>query len=250
MMTNRQRPKRFIIAPDPHGVEQDPESCAAIVAFAREFKPDIAVINGDLFDFAALRRGASADEQQQALDEDYDAGISFAESFLTTARERHLLLGNHDKRIYDLLDSADGRMKTLGRQCVERFERWADHLRVQLYPYDARDGVLRLGNLNVVHGFFCGQNACAQHSRVYGNVVFGHVHSIESFQTPGLKQQEARAIGCLCKLDLKYMAHRTAKLRWANGFAYGFLYPNETYTLFQARKIDGTFHVATDFRTF
>lgn len=244
------RARRFIIAPDVHGIEQDEKSCHSLLEFARDFRPDIAVQNGDLFDFAALRRGADADERQSTLDEDYDAGTDFADRFFGLAKERHLLLGNHDKRIYDLLDSCDGRLKTLGRQCIEKFEKWADKKKARLYPYDARTGVLQLGHLAVVHGFFTGANACASHSRVYGNCVFGHVHSIESYQTPGLKQQEARAIGCLCKLDMPYINHKTAKLRWANGFAYGFLYPDDTYTLFQARKINDCFHVATEFNVF
>lgn len=244
------KPKRFVIAPDPHGIERDEDSCNAIVSFCKDFRPDIAIINGDLFDFASIRRGASADEQKQELGEDYEAGVEFAERFYRVSGERHLLLGNHDKRIYDLLGGADGRLATLGRKCVDDFEKWTRRQKIQTYPYDARLGVMKLGQLNVIHGFHTGANACASHSRVYGNVVFGHIHSIESYQTPGLKQQEARAIGCLCKLDMPYINHRTAKLRWSNGFAYGFLYADGTYTILQARKINNTFHVATNFETY
>lgn len=246
----RPKTKKFVIAPDPHGNEQDEKSCSACVEFCRDFKPDVAVINGDLWDFAALRKGASQDEQSVALDDDYDAGVSFAEKFFGRASEKYLLFGNHDDRVFRLLDASDGRMRSLGRACVQNIENWTSKSSIKTLPYDARYGVLPLGHLNVVHGYFTGQNACASHSRVYGNVVFGHVHSIESYQTPGLKIQEARAIGCLCKLDLPYVNHKTAKLRWSNGWGYGFLYPNGTYILFQARKIDGQFHVATDFKSF
>lgn len=243
-------PKRFIIAPDPHGMEQDYHSTKALTAFAKDFRPDIAIINGDLFDFAALRKGASEDEKAVALNDDYDAGIEFAESFLTKAPERHLLWGNHDHRIFELCHSANGPTRSLGEMAVERITNWTKGRKVQTYPYDSRLGVLRLGHLNIVHGFFAGQNACAQHARVYGNCVFGHVHSIESYQVPGLDQKEARSIGCLCKLDLPYINTKTAKLRWANGFAYGFLYDDGTYTILQARKINGSFHVATDFHSY
>jgi hypothetical protein len=110
----------------------------------------------------------------------------------------------------------------------------------KLWPYDARSGVLELGKLSVIHGFHTGASACATHSRIYGNVVFGHVHSVESFQTPGLKQREARAIGCLCKLNMDYANRKTGKLRWAHGFAYGLLFANGEYQLEQARYIGKT----------
>lgn len=242
--------RRFVIAPDPHGLERDEKACDAIVEFSKDFRPDIVICNGDLFDFAALRKGASDDERQRDLDTDFEMGIEFGERFFRTGRERHFLFGNHDTRLYNLLDSANGPTRTLGRQCIERIDRWCERLRMRQYPYDSRDGVLNLGHLSVIHGFHTGVNACASHSRVYGNVVFGHVHSIESYQTPGLKQQEARAIGCLCKLDMLYINHKTAKLRWANGWAYGFSYPDGTYSIFQARKINNTFHVATNFKEF
>lgn len=241
------KPRRFIIVSDIHGSERDEASCNAAVAFAKDFRPDIGVINGDLFDFASLRRGASDSERAQSLAEDWDAGEEFGHRFFRHCKERHFLLGNHDTRVYDLLENTDGRLKDHGRDCVAKLEGWAKIQRAKLYPYDSRLGVLALGHLNVVHGFHCGASACANHSRIYGNVVFGHVHSIESFQTPGLSQQEARAIGCMCKLDLGYINHKTAKLRWANGFVAGLLFPDGSYTLFQARKINGTFHIPTDF---
>jgi hypothetical protein len=195
-------------------------------------------------------RGASQDEQAQDLSLDYDMGVEFAEAIFGTAKERHFLYGNHDTRVFGLLDSSDGRMRSLGLECCGKITKWTSKNRIQTYPYDSRTGVLKLGHLHIIHGFHTGVSACAAHSRVYGNTLFGHVHSIESYQTPGLDQKEARAIGCLCKLDMPYINHKTAKLRWANGFAYGFLYEDQTYTLFQARKINGRFHVATGFGTF
>lgn len=242
--------RRFIIAPDVHGIERDEVSCNAIVEFAKDFKPHVAICLGDLFDFASLRKGASEDEKQQALGDDYSAGVDFGERFFRTAQERHFLLGNHDKRLYDLLESADGRLRTLGQDCVTKLETWCRKLRIQTYPYDSRHGVLKLGHLTIIHGFHTGMHACAAHSRVYGNTLFGHIHSIESYQTPGLDQKEARAIGCLCKLDMPYIDTKTAKLRWANGWAYGWTYPDGTYSVFQARKINNTFHVATNFKEF
>ena len=59
---------------------------------------------------------------------------------------------------------------------------------------------------------------------------------------------EARGIGACCRLDMPYNAHQTGKLRHQNAFCYGLLFEDGTYQINQAKKIDGRFYVASDFR--
>jgi hypothetical protein len=47
---------------------------------------------------------------------------------------------------------------------------------------------------------------------------------------------------------MDYVAAKTAKLRWGNGWAYGVLFPDGTYQLWQTRKINDTFYAATDIK--
>jgi predicted phosphodiesterase len=242
--------RKFIVAPDIHGSEMDETACKAILAFSRDFKPDVRVISGDLWDFSAIRVGASEDERAVSMRDDFEAGRDFANAFFAGGKENHLMLGNHDVRAYDLANAADAVRADLGKRMVADIEATAKRNRAKLWPYDSRYGVLELGHLKVVHGYHTGMAACAAHSRIYGNVIFGHIHSIESFQTPGIKQQEARAIGCLCKLDMPYADRKTAKLRWAHGWAYGWLHDDGTYTIHQARKIGGQFHASTEIKAY
>lgn len=237
-------PKRFIVVSDIHGDKQDRNATGAALAFTADFKPEIRVIAGDLWDFGAIRRGASAEEQAESMTEDYKAGRVFAAQFFKGGTENYLMLGNHDVRAWDLARSPDAVRKGLGVRMCEDITATAAECRAKVLPYDSRYGVLEIGHLKVVHGYHTGAGACASHSRIYGNVIFGHVHSIESFQTPGLKQQEARAIGCLCKLDQDYADRKTGKLRWAHGFAYGWLFQDGTYQLNQARSVKGKFYAS------
>jgi hypothetical protein len=153
-------------------------------------------------------------------------------------------------RIFDLAASKEGVRQDLGARMVADVQALARKNKAKLWPYDSREGVLQIGKLNVVHGYHAGMSACAAHSRIYGNVIFGHVHSIESFQTPGLQQQEARAIGCLCKLDMDYVNRKTGKLRWAHGWAAGYLFEDGTYTLWQIRGVNGRFYAPTGLECF
>ena len=244
------KPKRFVVVSDIHGDKQDTRATDAALAFTADFKPEVRVIAGDLWDFGAIRRGASAEEQAESMASDYEAGAVFANKFFKGGSEKHLLLGNHDIRPYDLAHSVDGVRSDLGKRMVKDIAALAKANRAKVLPYDSRYGVLSIGHLNVVHGYHTGANACASHSRIYGNVIFGHVHSIEAYQTPGLKQQEARAIGCLCKLDQDYADRKTGKLRWAHGFAYGWSFPDGTYQLHQARSINGNFYASHEIKSY
>ena len=243
-------PIPFQVVADIHGSQIDERASEACLAFTESFKPAIRVIAGDLWDFSAIRKGASADEQAQGMAEDYEDGVAFANRFFKGGKENHLMMGNHDVRVYDLAGSCDGVRGDLGQRMVMDIESLARKNKAKLWPYDSRLGVLEIGKLKVVHGYHTGMSACAHHSRIYGNVIFGHVHSIESFQTPGLNQQEARAIGCLCKLDLDYANRKTGKLRWAHGWAAGYLFEDGTYTLWQIRGINGKFYAPTGLQCF
>jgi hypothetical protein len=238
--------KRFVIAPDVHGIEQDPYAVESFHRFVADFKPEVRIIAGDLWDFAAIRNGATPEEKAQSMASDFEAGCNFANRLFKGGKENHLLLGNHDVRLWDMQHSLDATRRDLAERMVADVMRNIKGWKCQMLPYDSRHGVLKLGHLTVVHGYHTGANACAAHARIYGNVVFGHIHSIEAFQTPGLDQKEARSIGCLCRLDMEYAARKTGKLKWAQGWAYGWLHHDGTYTIHQARKIGDKFYASKE----
>ena len=239
-----------MVVSDIHGNEQDEATVAASLAFAADFNPTIRVIAGDLWDFRQLRKGASDEEKAGTLEDDWEAGLTFANAFFKGGKENHFLRGNHDERMWHHADACTGAMRDFAREGIKRIEGYAKKWRAKMLPYDSAHGVLKLGNLSVIHGYHAGASAASMHARVYGNVIFGHVHTIESCAVPSLVPAEARSIGCLCKRDMGYMANRTGKLRWGNGWAYGLSYPDGSYTLLQARKINGKFTCATDFKTY
>ena len=51
--------KKFIIVSDIHGNMADMVAIRAALAFTKDFNPEIRVIAGDLWDFSAIRKGAS-----------------------------------------------------------------------------------------------------------------------------------------------------------------------------------------------
>ena len=242
------KPLRFQIVSDIHGILKDQRACDAALAFRRDFKPDIRIIAGDIWDFGAIRKGASDEERSVSMRDDFDSGREFADEFFVGGGVKHMMLGNHDLRPFILAQSPDAVRRDLGEKMVHDIKEVARRASAKLWPYDARTGVLELGHLRVLHGYHTGMNACAAHARIYGNCVFGHIHSIESFQTPGLQQKEARSIGCLCDLNPDYANTKTGKLKWGHGFAFGFLFSDGSYTINQVRDTNGVFYAQTDLK--
>jgi hypothetical protein len=242
--------QRFVVVSDNHGDMADAASVGALWSFMKEWKPEIRVHAGDNYDFRNLRKGASDEEKAASLADDWEAGNDFLRRFFDGGASNHFLRGNHDERIYDFAGNATGVIRDYANDGIKQLEATVKKCRAKMLPYDSDLGVLDLGKLSVVDGFHAGVGACRTHAAIYGNAIFGHVHTIETASVASREPAEARSIGCLCKRDMDYVNKKTGKLRWAQGWAYGLLFADGTYQLFQTRNIGGQFYAATEIKTF
>lgn len=238
--------KRFLVASDVHGSQQDAESNRVLFSFIKDFKPDIRILAGDLWDFAPLRKKASEDEKRQSMVEDYRAGIEWLKEF----RPHHFLRGNHDERLWELAESGNGVMADYALSGVAEIHSIIRKLNCRFYPYHKRDGVMRLGSLKILHGFSCGIHAARQTALIYGACLFGHVHTIDEHSIAGLERRVARSIGCLCRLDMDYNSRMPNTLRQAHGFAFGILMDNGQYVVNQAEEINGKWIIPSSFKEY
>ena len=242
--------QRFIVVSDNHGDMADEASVGALWTFMKEWKPEIRVHAGDNYDFRNLRKGASDEEKAASLADDWEAGNDFLRRFFNGGASNHYLRGNHDERLYEFRNSCSGMLRDYATDGIKQMEAVVKKCRAKMLPYDSDLGVLDLGKLSVLHGFHAGVGACRLHAAIFGNSIFGHVHAIETASVASREPAEARSIGCLCRKDMDYINKKTGKLRWAQGWAYGLLYPDGNYMLFQTRNIGGQFYAATEIKTF
>jgi hypothetical protein len=234
---------KFIVASDLHGDKQDPSAVRVLAGFIAAFQPDIRVFAGDLWDFRSIRKGAGEEERRESMSEDFDAGMAWLEQF----RPQHFLLGNHDQRLYDLAENDNGVVSDYAAKGVLDIEAACRKQKTKILPYHKRNGILKLGNLKILHGFHCGIYASRQTALVYGSALFGHTHVIDQHAVGGLDRRVARNIGCLCALDMGYNSRNPNTLRQAHGFAYGVL--NERtgdFHVWQAEGIEGKWVLPSD----
>jgi len=211
---------RFQAGFDVHGDKQDAKACKVFFDFAKDWKPDIRVMGGDLFDFRPLRRKAGEEERRESMRADFEAGVQWLKEF----KPNHYLRGNHCERLWELAAADKGVESDYAFQGVHEIETLTERLKCKVYPYHKKRGVARLGTtLSIIHGFASGVNCARETARQYsaGTVLFGHVHVIDSHSTASIDRRVAHCCGCLCDLDMPYATRSPGTLRQAHGFSYG-----------------------------
>ncbi len=237
--------KKFIFASDVHGSEQDVLANKALFKFLAEYKPDLRIMGGDLFDFAALRKKASEEEKRTSIRTDFEAG----RDWLTRFKPTDFLKGNHDERLWKLAEEDRGPISDYAKTLTQWIEEDCRKLKCPVFPYDKRHGIVRIGNLKCLHGFTTGIGAARKMAQVYGACLFGHGHGIQMASIEGLEQRTARMAGCLCKLDLPYVEASMGSLMWRHGWIYGIVDEKTgNYEAFQAQEIEGKYVVLTGMR--
>jgi predicted phosphodiesterase len=244
--------KTYVVVADNHGDMIDPVMEAKFFAWLEAAKPQVVIHAGDLFDFRAIRSGASLMEKQESMAADYEAGMAFAKRLFSYGKERHWLRGNHDERMWDLLHNESGPLHDHATRVVKDTEAAMRKMKVSTRPYDSRLGVLEIGHLCVIHGYGAGGIASARDAALtYKSCIFGHCHAQDVIPVKALRGPSvAMGTGCLCKIDMPYNARQTNKLRHQQGWVYGSLFANGEYSAFQAKRIGDTVHAATSFKDF
>lgn len=237
--------QRFIFCSDLHGDRQDPDTVEALFRFLVEWKPEIVIFGGDLVDLRPLRKGAGADEKRESMRADIDAGREFIDRLFSFGKpgQRYFHDGNHDHRLTEAAESSDGPLADLAGLGLRERNSQLKRLRAHVLPYHKRNGVLRIGHLKTLHGFFCGVFATRQHAQVYGGCLVGHTHVVDEHAVPGLERRVARSVGALCLLDMDYNSRQPNTLRQAHGWAWGVVNSKTgNYFTYQAEKIDGVWN--------
>ncbi len=206
----------FAIAFDLHGNAQHAPTVKAFHAHCRNAKPKIRVLGGDVWDFPRLRRGAEGGDLKKPLLPDFEAGCSFIETF----RPNDVLLGNHDHRLWRAATDDTHRDHELSAKLVAEFKVTQKRLGFRLHPY-SKTRVVKVGPLNVLHGFYSGINAARQHALVYGPCLFGHVHTGEHSVVPrfGARQEAWSAPWMGARPD--YAEQTPSTMKWVNGWMAG-----------------------------
>lgn len=239
--------KKIVIVSDSHGDKIDRKAEKLLLSFVKEFKPDLRLHLGDYLNAEAFRNGADEWERKIGLKADVGAALRFLEQY----RPTHLLDGNHDDRLPLYVHHSPSPLAEYVAEKLQEVEVLSRLLRTVRLPYDKRKGILKIGKMKALHGFFAGSNAGKQHALAFGSCVFGHTHRFSSVSVPGAHsggRAVARGVGALCSLDMEYNARHVDTLAQAQGWIYGVMDDRGRYWLNNAEIVNGKVAVFEGFK--
>lgn len=229
----------FVAAGDLHGDRQDITAVRAFKKFVKEFDPKKRIFLGDIWDFRAIREGAKKDEKRHSMQADFDAGMEFLKWY----KPNVITLGNHDQRLWDLVEKDGvkkaGPLTDLAKLFISEFEELTASNSTTVLPFDKRRGIYKYNGQKFGHGFVGGKNAASEMAQVYGNIIFGHIHAVDVASEPGDEPRVARSVGCLCQLDMSYNRSHLTAMRQQHGWSYGAFLPDNRTEILQATINDG-----------
>ena len=217
----------MLVWSDVHWPFQDDRAVSIVRQVGADLQPRAIVMAGDNYDFFELSDHRPPKEIEEDMQATLDQGTAHLADMkaITGAEEAYFLGGNHEDRWDRLLLQArrDIRYRQLLR--LPKIQRSMDFSHVvgfeelgyEYLPYTEGKPLIVNDKLLITHGNNTNKHVATSMLGKYGkNVMFGHMHRIQSFTQRDLKGQEAGwCIGCLCTLD----PHYTIFADWHQGFA-------------------------------
>ena len=213
--------KKWMAVGCSHGIHIDPEARKAVLQFKEKWKPDTTLHLGDFIDLAALRAGARANPDCSDRAKDIAEDVTEGVDFLRELRPQHILFGNHEHRLYSLVDSPNALAAHAANTVLQDINDCAKELKARVYPYNVRS-YAQIGDMKCLHGFVYNVNAVRDTAESYGcKILMAHIHRCEAARARTLNGASGYALGMLMRFDPDYASQRRATLAWSQGFAWG-----------------------------
>lgn len=220
-----------------------------VLPFAKEQKPDIVIQLGDILDLPSLSQHEKHLEIDEALDyavDDFKYGSEWLKELhsYTPKAKWYILEGNHDFRCKSFCSSRRQRHLLSSLDITKRldFDSYPD---LTWVPYwSDKERLVTFGKAKFAHGLSVAKNHPKVMTERYPgtNIYYAHVHDSQSYSPATyLKDSlnEARSLGCLCRLKQPYLMG--APTNWCQMISLMYLFKDGTYTLHPIPIIKGKF---------
>ena len=203
-----------------HGDLADLRIQNEVLAFRKEFRPEIRIELGDLIDTAAFRSGArgTPDEAKKIEPDEFAAG-----SWLTRFEPTVVLWGNHDWRLQKMMQSQNAILSYAAGMLWNSLQETTRKLKAKTYPYDIAKGWCEIGGTWYTHGYFFNESAVRDHAEYIGGpVVMAHLHRALEERGRTRSNSKSFCVGMLGDPSkFEYARFRRATSRWSHGCVWG-----------------------------
>lgn len=244
---------KFIYAVDMHwGYERvnghkkplhDLKAINAMLAFAADFKPDHFILGGDIIDCGVIshhnhgKPGATEGLKLLTDMQECRANVIKPIEKLSSTSNLVFIKGNHEAWLDQLMEQQPTLEGILDLDVLLSLDNWL------VIP---QGGQYDLGKLTFLHGdtISGGEHvAKAAVTNYERSVRFGHYHTYQTYSKTAPSEYKngktGVAVPCLCSKTPKYGKGKPNK--WVQGFQWGFVSENGSYTDYTSVIIDGKF---------
>jgi len=226
-MTEALTRTRFIVGFDRHAPEFDPTVDKIFGDFLKDFKPHRRIAGGDWLNC------------DQITDYPYDYETDLKDDVEETNEKLDLwkitdyLEGNHEERL-----GRCGLVRKGIRSLLNpRYLLELDKRGIRYFPYDRKRGVLKLGKLSILHGFYINEYVAAKTAAAYGCCMFGHAHRFQVFQPRStFVNHTGFSIGMMGNVDQSWEKGKPPSGHM-QGFVFGYLHRNGHFDLYPVRIV-------------
>jgi hypothetical protein len=224
---------KMIGQPDTHLKFVDVAAYHCFKKFMKWYKPDVDMIFGDYLDCEGISHWPSEDLEPRRLVPEIALGrkdLAHRNSLTPATSTRVYLEGNHCawiQRSFSQMPQFFDGIENLGYDFSLRGLLNLDSLGYNLYPLNT---LVKIGNAHFTHGMFTGNNHAKKHMSTFkANIYYGHLHDNQTYnETSIYGNLEAASIGCLARLDAKFLKGRANN--WVHGFGIWEFFPSGEFT--------------------
>lgn len=211
----------------------------AVLAFAKDLKPDHIIINGDGFDFYDLSSHVRDPERLGRMQREIDG---FEDEVLVPlsklkAKSYTYTMGNHEHRLRKYLWHQAPELSGLHGLSVPTL------LKLPMYGFTYEERHIMLGShLAVMHGHLLSTQSAltarAHFLRHGTSVLIGHSHRIGTYMVRDLRGvHEAVEQGCLCEFEVEWDRFPN----WQQGFAVVYVFSDGTFSIQVVKVVNREF---------
>jgi hypothetical protein len=192
----------------------------------RQFKRDFGECRhielGDVLDTACLRSGArGTKDEAEPLEHDLRTGLDWVREMAPS----DWLIGNHDRRPYDLMDYPSAIISELSKRLVEDMRKAAASVKCKMHEaYDIETSWVHIADISFAHGWMYNLQAVRDHMAIAKgrNIVIAHLHKPQHITGRVIGAPEGICVGTGADpRRMSYARRRRQTLTWAHGIAFG-----------------------------
>jgi hypothetical protein len=233
---------KFSAMPDTHAKFRDEKAYRCYLKFLSYYKPHGHIILGDFADCEGLSHWEESSlEPRRIVPEMKLVREMLGEIVEATpvCSTRIFLKGNHEDwidqaltrmpELFDGLAELDIEISAKSLMALEKFG-------YQMFPLNE---LVQIGKAHFTHGWFTGSDHAKKHLKELAcNLYYGHLHDMfESNDTNIHGPVEAASLGCLCRLDAKFLKGK--KNNWVHGHGTFEFFRDGTYFFNKHRIFEG-----------